>query len=182
VSKLARHTALEVLAFAALVATAYAEPAGTGASLREWFSSADFDAIRSPDRVESLPVESLADPSKDRKGGIKTSLPGSFRILPEPLPVDKDIATDLARLLLQPESYDPFYKGCIFEPGITFRFWKDGRALDAFLCFHCEDLGFQVVGASEALGGKLSFGSIRSRLAQLVRKARPSDSRFSQLK
>ena len=165
-----------------LAATAWAEPETKTVSLREWFRSADFDAIRSPDRVESLPVESLADPSKDWKSGMKTSLPGSFRILPEPLPVDKDIAKELARLVLQPKSYDSGYMGCIFEPGITFRFWKDGRAVDVFLCFHCVDLGFQVVGADEALGGKLAFGPIRSRLAALVRKARPDDPRFGQLK
>ena len=170
-----------LLLAAALMANAHPQPAGSAAGLREWFNSADFEAIRSPERVESLPVESLADPSKDWKRGMKTSLPGSFRILPEPVPVDKDVAGDLARLLLQPESYDPGYKPCIFEPGVTFRFWKSGRALDVFICFHCEDLAFQVVG-DEALGGKLSFGPIRPRLAQLVRKARPADSRFTQLK
>lgn len=161
---------------------AHSRSVGATDRLRQRFSAADFDVIRSPERVESLPVESLADPSKDWQGGIKTSLPGSFRILAEPLPVDKRLAADLARLLLRPESYGTGYSGCIFEPGIAFRFWRSGRALDVFLCFHCEDLGFQVVGASEALFEKLSFGPIRARLARLVRKARAADSRFTRLK
>jgi hypothetical protein len=89
----------------------YPEPAGATDSLGKRFSAADFEAIRSPERVESLPVENLADPSKDWKDGMKTSLPGSFRVLPEPLPVDKDTAADLARLLLRSGSYGRGYSG-----------------------------------------------------------------------
>jgi hypothetical protein len=113
---------------------------------------------------------------------MKTSLPGSFRVIDEPIPVPKDLAAELAELILNPLSYDPGYKGCIFEPGITFRFWRGKEALDVFLCFHCRDLGFQKVGSATALGGKLSFDPVHSRLVSIVRAARPKDARFRDLK
>ena len=168
--------------WSALLAIALPAFAASAEDLATFLASSQFAIIRSPDRVESLPVESLADPAKDWSSGMKTSLPGSFRIIDEPIPVPKELAAPLATLILNPASYESVYKLCIFEPGVAFRFWKGKEALDVFLCFHCGDLGFQRVGATTALGGKLSFDPVRSRLVGIVQAARPKDARFRDLK
>jgi hypothetical protein len=113
---------------------------------------------------------------------METDLPGSFRILPEPIPVPPAVSIRLSKILLAESSYAPFYKPCVFEPGISFRFWKGTAAIDVFLCFQCDDLAFQPVGSPGALGGgKLSFDPSRTELALLVREARPDDKRYQAL-
>ena len=101
--------------------------------------------------------------------------------MPGALPVDAGLGAELSRIVLDPASYDAFYKPCGFEPGVAFRFWKGQKAVDLLVCFHCTDLAFQGVGASEAIGGKLSFGPVRTRLLALVKKARPADKRLTDL-
>lgn len=165
-----------MVAFVALAAP----PAATDRT-SELLASKALAAVRTPDRVESLPVENLLG-SKDKKtAATETSLPGRFRIVPEPQPVAADLVPKLSRLLLSRSSYADGYKACIFDPGVAFRFWKGSAAVDVLVCFHCGDLGFQVVGAPEALGPKLAFDPARAELARLVRAARPADSRFDKL-
>ena len=143
--------------------------------------SNELEALRTPDRVESLPVESLLRSTDKTAVPTKTSLPGRFRIVPEPRPVPEALAAQLSRLLLARSSYADYYTMCIFDPGIVFRFWKGERAVDVLVCFHCGDLAFQVAGASEALGAKLAFEPMRAELARLVRASRPGDPRFENL-
>jgi hypothetical protein len=147
----------------------------------EFLASKALEAVRTPDRVETLPVESQLGSKGEKAAPTKTSLPGVFRILPEPKPVPADLVPQLSRLFLQRSSYADFYTLCIFDPGVAFRFWKGSEAVDVLVCFHCSDLGFQVVGAPEALGSKLAFDPIRAELARLVRVARPGDPRFEKL-
>jgi hypothetical protein len=144
-------------------------------------SSKALEAVRAPDRVESLPVESLSGAKDGRAAATKTSLPGLFRIVPEPRPVPAEVVPQLSRLFLSRSSYADHYTLCIFDPGIALRFWKGDEAVDVLVCFHCSDLGFQVVGAPEALGPKLAFEPTRAELARLVRAARPGDPRFEKL-
>jgi len=74
--------------------------------------------------------------------------------------------------------YDKVVSACFFEPVVAFRFWKAGKAVDVLVCFHCGELGFQVVGEPKAIGGTLSFGPARARLLALVTAARPNDARL----
>jgi hypothetical protein len=157
-----------------------AAPLAAADPTTEFLASRALEAVRTPDRVESLPVESLLR-SNDKSAATKTSLPGVFRIVPEPKPVPANLVPQLSRLLLSRSSYADYYTSCIFDPGVAFRFWKGGEAVDVLVCFHCRDLGFQVVGAPEALGSKLAFEPIRAELARLVRAARPGDPRFEKL-
>jgi hypothetical protein len=155
----------------------WAEDSKVGAVLR----SPDLEPIRSPDRVESLPVQSLLEAQHKDREPTPTSLPGRFRIVPEPMAVPETLVREVTRLFLSPESYTPYYKPCIFDPGVAFRFWKGQAAVDVLVCFHCRDLAFQVVGSPNALAGKLSFDPVASDLARLVRRARPEDPRFKNL-
>lgn len=155
-----------------------------GALLR----SAILDVVRSPERVECFPVENLMDPdelpdSQDPAAlSMDTDLPGSFRIVQEPVPVVPELAAKLSALLLARESYESFVTFCMFEPGIAFRFSRGTAAVDVLVCFKCEELAFQVVGARESLSGRMLFEPVRETLAQFVREARPDDERFQSLK
>jgi hypothetical protein len=143
--------------------------------------SKELEAVRSPDRVESLAVRGLIEPSDHSISPTASNLPGRFAILPGAIPVERGLALQVSRIVLDPASYDEFDKACIFQPGVALRFWKGSKAVDLLICFHCTDLAFQVVGAPEALGGKMSFGPGRSRLAALVKAARPADQRLKDL-
>ena len=156
-------------------------PAAAADRTAELLQSQALEVVRAPDRVESLPVQSLVGSKDETIRATKTSLPGAFRIVPEPRPVPAAIVPQLSRLLLSRSSYADGYTLCIFDPGLAFRFWKGKDAVDVLVCFHCGDLGFQAVGAREALGPKLAFDPVRGELARLVRASRPGDPRFEKL-
>jgi hypothetical protein len=146
-----------------------------------FLKSKELEPVRSPDRVESLGVRGLVEPSDHTISPTVSNLPGRFAILPGAIAVEPGLAADVSRIVLDPASYDAFDKACIFQPGVAFRYWKGDKAVDLLICFHCTDLAFQVVGAPEALGGKMSFGPGRLRLVALVKTARPADQRLREL-
>ena len=152
-----------------------------GAAPGEFFKTQALDPIRFPDRVESLEVRDLIEATDRDVTPTVSNLPGRFAIKPGAIPVDAALGTRLSRIVLDPASYDAFYKPCIFQPAVAFRFWKGQKAVDLLVCFHCTDLAFQVVGAPAAIGGKLSFGPMRARLLALVKEARPADKRLKDL-
>jgi hypothetical protein len=164
-----------------LALVAFVAPLAAADRTGELLASKALEALRTPDRVESLPVESLIGSTDKTTTATKTSLPGRFRIVPEPKPVPADVARQLSRLLLSRRSYSDHYTLCGFDPGVAFRFWKGSDAVDVLVCFTCTDLGFQAVGAPEALGPKLAFDPIRGDLARLVRAARPDEPPFETL-
>jgi hypothetical protein len=156
--------------------------ATSSAALASLLGSESLEAVRSPDRVESLPVEDVGGSKDSAAIRLATDLPGDFRILPQPLPVPPELAAKLSVLLLSPQSYPPVISFCMFDPGVALRFWKGNSAVDVLVCFHCNDLAFEPVGAPKSLGGKHSFAPIRGPLLQLVQAARPHDERLQSLK
>lgn len=188
-----RVVAIAAAALAAAAAAAAEEQEGSQEEFTEnLLISPELDPVRSPDRVESLPVEHVPqfpDVADGRHPGsrkdavpMKTTLPGRFRILDEPVPVPPKIAAELSRVLLDPASYPTVYKPCEFTPSIVFRFWRGKSAVDVLVCFSCEDLAFQVMGAPRALAPKLAFDRKRTQLARLAWSARPGDRRYEALR
>src|SRR6266545_3325547 len=145
-----------------MLSTAIAVLILQGTPQGDFFRTQALEPVRSPDRIESLEVRELIEPSDHDVTPTVSNLPGRFAIMPGAIPVDAGLGAELSRIVLDPASYDAFYKPCGFEPGVAFRFWTGQQAVDLLVCFHCTDLAFQVVGASEAIGGKLSFGPGRA--------------------
>jgi hypothetical protein len=154
------------------------------AALRKELGARDFDPLRYPDRVETVPLEDTFVRKADESRGalpVRTDLPGQFVALPERTPVAAALAAEIAELLLDPHSYWPGIKACIFSPAVAIRFHKGPRAIDAFVCFHCRELAFQRVGSKRATG-KLSFDPVQERLFKLVVSARPEDRRLDEVR
>jgi hypothetical protein len=145
--------------------------------LQPELSSPRFDAIRAPDRVESVPVERRT--RRDRTSG--QTIVDHVPIVSQTLPVPPALAAELAKLILAAESYFPGYKMCGFNPGIVYRFRRGKAAVAVAVCFDCNDLQFSPSGPG-LTSGKLSFDPIRNELARLVRDSRPADPRFKALR
>jgi hypothetical protein len=179
-----RMTPIAVLVWALVggACDASAEAPAIEVLLQTVLRSVELEPVRSPDKVESLAVESLPNYKDKTAVPMETTLPGQFRILPEAAGVPAPVAAELSRLLLSRASYSLDTKRCGFQPAIAFRFWKGDRAVDALVCFACDELAFQVVGSPKALGDKLSFDPVRADLVRLVRTARPADKRFEDLR
>jgi len=172
----ARFAVLGVCLLAASVMTR-ATVADENFDLQTFLASNELEPVRSPDRVESQPVEVIREPAEPGRLGRWV-----FRRLPEPLPLPGPVMAELSSLLLAAESYLPAYKFCGFQPVIAFRFWRGPDAIDVLICFKCSELAFEKVGTQSNLGRKIPFDPSRAKLARLVRQSRPDDQTFKDIK
>ena len=62
------------------------------------------DAVRAPDRVESLAARDLAETPDRSLTPMPSDLPGKFAILPGSSPVEPKLAAELSRFVLDPAS------------------------------------------------------------------------------
>ncbi len=143
---------------------------------------AELEPVRAPERIESFAVEDLLDlpdrPAPNpRATPVPTNVPGRFTLLPGPLPVPGGVATELTRLLGDRASYATGRAGCYFSPGVALRFHHGANAVDAFVCFLCRMVAFQIVGSPVAADYR-NFEPAREKLFDLVRRARPADRRL----
>ena len=137
--------------------------------VRAELASPRLGPVRSPDRVESIPIV----------GGVAGAL-----VPEETLPVDPAIVPALSKVLLDADAYAyGVTKFCgPFRPSITFRFWKGTAAIDVSVCFSCDELQFRSVhGRADDSGLRLYFYGIRDELIRAVRSSRPTDRRFERL-
>jgi len=146
-------------------------------SLESVLASPALTLITTAESIETLTVKSLFGVDSDLEP-TPSDLPGNFHVLDDPVPVSRELAQELAALLLSPESYAGSNTLCIFEPALAFRFRKGSEALDVIICFTCADLAFQKTGSPHALGPKLNFNPAYAELRALARRARPDDARL----
>ncbi len=124
--------------------------------------------LRKPDKVESFEVES--------DGFSK------FAILPKSQPVSAPVASELAKIFLDPATFDDYIKGCGFSPAVAFRFTKGDKAIDVLVSFQCRELQIQPAGSNDWRVGKKSFDRLAPRILALTKTARPDDVRLKDFK
>lgn len=96
-----------------------------------------------------------------------------------------DLARQLAALMLDSKTYSfDSAKGCMFEPAVGFRIWRDKRSIDVILCFHCTELKLV---SPDPVSPKYpsrteDFDNARPAMINLVKQAFPDDKEIQELK
>lgn len=178
----------------------------------QWLSNVEEEAPPSPiaeqDQVASAEWEASAKLFEVEKSQAAAILAAgekveAFRIQPllkpqmrlEDYPIvsradnlNRDFATRLASLLLDPKSYVVPGRGvktCLFQPRVAFRVWKGSKFADVLICFDCQQL--MVVESDPEvperfLGDKSArfrvggdFDPVVAEITRLAREAFPGD-------
>ncbi len=89
-------------------------------------------------------------------------------------------AAKLASLLADEQTYTDSYIGC-FWPGVGFRAWKDGEALDVLICFKCHNFYFGSPIGETRNNATFCGSPNTTRLVRLAKEAFPDDEEIQAL-
>jgi hypothetical protein len=168
--------AIVVLAVVLVVAGAAAFVTGQrhAANVTTLFGGPDgLKPILEPEKVEAYRVARATAPGEP--------LPGSLRVemISGPVVVDDKTIWELAEILKSAATYDwDSAKGCIFDPGVMFRFTGAHSTTEVVFCFSCNEL--QVYRNGQRGRGE-DFDNARSRLATIMKRVFPGDEEIQKL-
>jgi hypothetical protein len=99
--------------------------------------------------------------------------------------LDLAVARQLATILQDPATYNfDSAKGCIFQPGLGIRLWRDQQSFDVIVCFSCSEL--KIVSLDPTTKQRPytteDFDNARPALVALAKKAFPTDPEIQSLK
>jgi hypothetical protein len=127
-------------------------------------------AVGAPDRAEALPVKLVG-------AGLSAE---SF-VEEQPVVLASKVGAKLAGALLSVDSYAEGMSACLFNPAVAFRFHQGGKAVQALVCFQCNELVFEEPGG-RALSGKMRLSKGRSILLATAKLAFPKNRELQELK
>jgi hypothetical protein len=168
--------AIVVLAVVLVVAGAAAFMAErrNAANVNKLFGGPDgLKPILEPEKVEAYRVA--------RPTAAGEPLPGALRVemVSGPVVVDDKTVRELAAILKSPATYDwDSSKGCIFDPGVMFRFIGEESSTEVVFCFSCNEL--QVYRNGQRGKGE-DFDNARGRLASIMKRVFPDDEEIQKL-
>jgi hypothetical protein len=152
------------------VVTLMAVLALVGAEIWGGVSRSATSILRHGDRVEVFRVSDRTKASDWSRGDI-----GGYPILAVGREQGPDFAARLGRVL-RGWGVANSSKTCAFEPGVAFRVWRGGGAVEVLVCFKCDDLWPHVVGEPGTLQHEwLEFDAARPALVALAKEAFPDD-------
>ncbi|HXB58915.1 MAG TPA: hypothetical protein VNU95_05100 [Candidatus Acidoferrales bacterium] len=96
--------------------------------------SANMTVIAYPDSIDAW--RTVASLKQERKMGFQ--MPELLEKAGKPIPVSKDLAAQLAKLLEDPHTYlkpGTSLKDCIPVPDVVIAFMRGNREVDAYFCF-----------------------------------------------
>jgi hypothetical protein len=149
--------------------------------------------LQAPDRIEAYAVRPWPfghphpghenDPPPQLPPGAPPSV-GGYPVYAVGRPLTPDFARRLAAVLLDDSTYSerspPFsnfvMKGCMFDPGVGYRIWSGGKAVDVLFCFRCDQVVLQPVRTPQprspaGLGGDID--NAHAVLVALAKEALP---------
>jgi len=169
--------AIAVLAIVLIVggAAAYLADRRDAANVTRLFGGpAGLKPILAPDKVEAFRVA-----RRTRQGDEPPSAFGGAEIVSGPVRVDDNTARDLAEILKSPGTYSwDSAKGCIFDPGVAFRFGGKSSIIEVVFCFSCNEL--QIYQGGQRVGAE-DFDKARGRLASIMKRVFPDDGEIEKL-
>jgi hypothetical protein len=135
--------------------------------------SANMAVITNPDSINVWrTIGSLAQAGRQ---GYRTS--DIYSRAGKPIPVSKNLAAQLAKLLDDPHTYlrpgTPL-KGCVPVPEVLVAYARGNKEVDTYLCFECDVL---VVGDAQS-----DFDRARPAILKVVKKMLPNDYYIQSLK
>ncbi len=87
----------------------------------------------------------------------------------------------LAAVLTNPQTFAGAEDRCIFDPGVVFRLRNGSDAVDALICYHCND----IMVITNRARDKAVYGRsylVRPQLVRLTKEAFPGDKEIQMLK
>ncbi len=123
-----------------------------------------------------------ADPAKLKEGDVPRI--GGYKITASGKEQGKEFAAKVTAILFNDRTYlFNLAKGCIFDPGVAYRLWKDKDYVDVLLCFSCDELEVFVKNADGTLyRAHEDFDPMRAELVKLAKEAFPDDQQIQALK
>lgn len=127
-----------------------------------------------PTRVRAYRILSPFDPQFGA-AQKKQPLIREYPIVKE-VPVPPNVAARIAKLLVDPKSYDPDYAmTCLFDPHHALRFERGADAVDVILCFECGDLSVVPSASLREQGTTQPFGRIAKPLYKVIAEVLPEE-------
>jgi hypothetical protein len=135
--------------------------------------SANMAVITNPDSINVW--RTIGSLAQEGRQGYRTS--DIYSRAGKPIPVSKNLAAQLAKLLDDPHTYlrpgTPL-KGCVPVPEVLVAYALGNKEVDTYLCFECDVL---VVGDAQS-----DFDRARPAILKVVKKMLPNDYYIQSLK
>jgi hypothetical protein len=145
------------------------------AAVADYLGAERIDVLRAPDAVTAYRVD--GDPRSEPEPGAATI--DGWPLLATGPALAPDQVRRFQQLAFDAGNYEfQMAKACIFDPGVSLRFEKRGRVVDALLCFSCDMWGFDLDG--ELLTE--DFDPVRGDLVRLSQELFPDDATLQALR
>jgi hypothetical protein len=139
--------------------------------VREFLGPTAISILKRPAKVEAWRIHS------DDKGLAQSAA------APKILTIEQ--GEELANILQDSRTYNfDSAKGCIFQPTVGLRIWRNNHSFEVILCFHCSELKVNGPDAvkKEYASRIEDFDEARPKLVALVKQVFPDDVEIQALK
>jgi len=166
-----------ILCCAAAV-TAYGEARPAAPTAKSFLGDRAVRIIEGATKVEVFRIK----PMQEQKPAGEVI--GGYTVLSAGRDQGPDFARRLAAVLLDDKTYDfDRAKGCIFSPGVVFRFRNGAELVEVITCYHCSEFKIVVKDARGAVVRVVGedFDNARPALVKLAKDAFPDDKEIQAL-
>lgn len=168
---------LAIVVLVAVVGAIYVAIVGPSPMLRLFGGAENMAIVREATRVEAYRVV----PPEGTEPMIDDISPLDYKVVAGPMTVPTEMATEMSKALLSPETYGWDYVKACGHPvyGVKLSFFQESERVDVYLCFRCSTLA--VVRDDQVFGGE-DFDNAEQVFVKAVKALFPDDAEIQAIR